>query len=62
MEHQIIREKALNEKKLVTASIEITEKCNLSCKHCYCHSQREDLAYNDIITIIDKLYDLGCFI
>lgn len=61
MEHQIIRERALNEKKLVTASIEITEKCNLSCKHCYCHSQREDLAYNDIITIIDKLYDLGVF-
>lgn len=59
MQHSTLREIALKEKELIMASLEITEKCNLSCKHCYCHEERKDLKLSDIIKILDKLYDLG---
>lgn len=43
-------------------SIEITDYCNFRCKHCYvssCPEKQEKRNYEDMIKLIDKLYDNG---
>lgn len=40
---------------------EITPKCNFNCVHCYLHDhhERKELSYEEVINIIDILYDKG---
>lgn len=45
------------------ASFEITQNCNFDCKHCYCPDKKTKiLTFEDAKKIIDKLYDIGCFL
>lgn len=47
---------------LVSASIEITYRCNLHCTHCYCPTGRrqEELSTDELCRTIDDLAELGC--
>ncbi len=40
---------------------ELTYNCNLSCKHCYVvkDKKRQDLKYEEIISVIDQLSEMG---
>lgn len=52
----------IHERKKVSALFEITPKCNFKCVHCYVGSDRTSspmLSYEEIIKIIDILYDNG---
>lgn len=43
--------------------IHITNRCNMSCKHCMfksSHNQRDELPVGDVDRIIDEAYGLGC--
>ena len=44
-------------------AIEITTRCNLRCKHCYRLSspdvKDEELSYEEIILVLQKMYDIG---
>jgi radical SAM protein with 4Fe4S-binding SPASM domain len=44
---------------LYSVIFEITPKCNFNCVHCYLHDHHcsEELSHNDIIRIIDILYE-----
>ena len=46
---------------IYSAVFEITPKCNFNCVHCYLHNNHADkeLTYNEIIEIIDVLYEKG---
>lgn len=49
-------------KKIIEVTFEITPKCNLDCVHCYmCNLKetREQLSYEQVIHILDILYDNG---
>lgn len=43
---------------------EITNKCNLRCKHCYnikyLEGNTAELTTREVMTIIDKAINLGC--
>ncbi len=43
-------------------AIEITARCNLRCKHCYCVSepQKEELNFTQVCRIIDEVTQAGC--
>lgn len=61
MKSEEIKEWFINNKKLYFASLELTQNCNFSCKHCYCaDKQSANLPLKDYINIIDKLYSTGC--
>lgn len=38
------------------ASIELTQKCNFRCNHCYCEDKKEEMSTNEIFHILDKLH------
>lgn len=44
---------------LYSVIFELTPKCNFNCVHCYLHDHHrsEELPYDEIIRIIDILYD-----
>jgi len=44
-----------------SGGIELTQKCNFKCVHCYLgvNKQNEEMTTKDVLTIIDKLYDYG---
>ncbi|WP_060470683.1 radical SAM/SPASM domain-containing protein [Enterococcus cecorum] len=44
---------------LRTVQLEITNRCNLRCKHCYIPSYTDDLEVEDILKIIDESERLG---
>lgn len=45
------------------ASFELTQNCNFNCKHCYCPDKKTRiLSFEDAKKVIDKLYDVGCFL
>jgi radical SAM protein with 4Fe4S-binding SPASM domain len=47
--------------RLVTASIEVTWRCNLRCIHCLRSLDDDDgLAYADVCSVVDQLAGLGC--
>ena len=53
----------INNDLLFFASIELTQKCNFNCLHCYCSDKRNPyIPYEDVRKIIDKLYESGCFL
>lgn len=43
----------------IYAIFDITNRCNLSCLHCYSSEQREDLATPDVYHVLDKLFTAG---
>lgn len=47
---------------LVSASIELTYRCNLHCTHCYCPTgrRREELSTEELRRTIDDMAELGC--
>ncbi len=49
------------ERKLYSVHFEVTPRCNFSCVHCYLrnHHNSEQLSYDDIVGIIDLLYEKG---
>lgn len=54
---RVIKDKKIN---ITTAAIETTNKCNFRCPHCYVDkADYKILTYNEIIDLIDELYDLG---
>lgn len=59
MNHEILKEKALHEGHLLTASIELTQYCNFKCLHCYCPTDKKYMSCNDVKSCIDKLYAMG---
>ena len=43
------------------AVIEITNSCNLKCKHCYGHfDKKKSMELSEFESIVKQLYDLGC--
>ncbi|MBY7946822.1 radical SAM protein [Vibrio fluvialis] len=59
MDHKKLREKALVNEKLIMASLELTEVCNLSCLHCYIPKKKSTLSIDKAKKIIDKLHRMG---
>lgn len=47
----------------VSGHFELTGRCNLRCKHCYClfENKRDTLSTEQVINIIDDLYESGTF-
>ncbi|ACM60018.1 radical SAM protein with 4Fe4S-binding SPASM domain [Caldicellulosiruptor bescii] len=49
---------------ILSASVKVTRKCNLACKHCYVANKNFDyqseLSVNEIKLIIEQLYEAGC--
>jgi radical SAM protein with 4Fe4S-binding SPASM domain len=58
----------LNGKRIpISGSIEVTERCNLRCAHCYINlpandkdARKTELSYQEISNIIDQIADQGC--
>lgn len=48
-------------------AFELTYRCNLSCRHCYCNlglndaRKKEELATAEVRRILDEIADAGCF-
>src|SRR5699024_130539 len=56
-----IKEWFIKNNKLYFAPVELTQNCNVNCKHCYCTNKESyNLSLEDHITIVDKLYSTGC--
>lgn len=52
----------VNNEKIKSCYIELTQKCNLKCKHCYNaddNNLKHSLAFSDLIKIIDELVEYG---
>lgn len=61
MTEQEIKNYARENSVMVQAALELTEKCNFSCEHCYCsYSDKKDMSFEDICNIIDKLCENDC--
>lgn len=48
---------------LITATIEITRRCNAKCMHCIINAgeaKPQELTVNEIMTLIEDMSDLGC--
>ena len=65
IEQEFIRQ--LGEKKILySALIELTYRCNLSCKHCYIinaetSNEKKELTTQQVIKLLDDLYDNNVF-
>jgi MoaA/NifB/PqqE/SkfB family radical SAM enzyme len=47
--------------RIETVVIELTNNCNLRCKHCYGHFEKNTIiGISDFENVINQLYDLGC--
>lgn len=45
-----------------TIQFKLTNRCNLSCKHCYrVPEKREELSYREICNLLDELQEMGTF-
>lgn len=61
MKSEEVKDWFINNKKLYFASIELTQNCNFSCKHCYCSEKySKNMPLENYINIIDKLHSAGC--
>jgi MoaA/NifB/PqqE/SkfB family radical SAM enzyme len=53
----------------LSGSIELTERCNLNCKHCYinlpandCRAQKAELKTEEVFRILDEIAEAGCLL
>lgn len=55
------RKEWMRDRKPYSVLFELTARCNMNCIHCYLQNnhETEQLSYNEIIDIIDLLYDKG---
>src|SRR4030042_1692076 len=46
----------------LNGQIDLTYQCNLKCRHCFIvrEEDREEIKVKEIISIIDKIYEVGC--
>ncbi|MCK4244332.1 MAG: radical SAM protein [Candidatus Omnitrophica bacterium] len=46
----------------ISGALELTFKCNLNCKHCYCpqNPDEEELSTDEIFKIINEITEAGC--
>lgn len=62
IEKSIVYSRAIKNRNLVSAVIELCAKCNCKCKHCYFPSHESlGLPKEKIFNIFDQLRKLGCF-
>ena len=58
-----LRREAHEQTRLLTIQLNITRRCNLSCRHCYRAPEREDdsseLTTEEIVSILDQAADMG---
>jgi MoaA/NifB/PqqE/SkfB family radical SAM enzyme len=58
--YRLLKWRLLGDRSPIGASIKITQRCNLSCKHCsWEKKQHDELSFNEWKTIIDDLYKKG---
>lgn len=51
----------ITQQQIYFASIELTQNCNFSCKHCYCTEKNsQNLSITQLKKIVDKLYNIKC--
>lgn len=44
----------------ISGQIDITHRCNLSCRHCYIvPNDKRELSFEEVVPIIDKIYNAG---
>lgn len=57
-----IHENAVLNRIPINGVLELTQRCNLSCRHCYCVPDRikEDMDFKQICAVLDELNDAGC--
>lgn len=61
MTNEQIKQWFIENKRLYFSSIELTQRCNFTCKHCYCTDKNCQFLSLDMCKIIlDKLYNSGC--
>jgi len=58
-----IHAKVTKERIPVVGGIELTERCNLKCAHCYiAHDpEKKEMSRKEIFRILDEITDAGCF-
>jgi len=62
-----LHDKMLGQRTPITGSIEVTERCNLRCVHCYINlpagdrgAQERELSASEVYGILDQIVDEGC--
>lgn len=61
MRAEELKEWYIKNNKLYCVSMELTQRCNFKCKHCYCIGKNEEnLPYPVWKGIIDKIAETGC--
>lgn len=62
--YQVLHDETIRRESFIRATIEITNRCNLNCIHCYVGNDRYNVTqerdYNQIVNFIDQLNDRGC--
>lgn len=57
-----LRKKCMEGNIPLTVQLELTNRCNLSCKHCYrLPEKREELSYLKVCALLDELQEIGTF-
>ena len=62
-----LHENAVEKRIPISGSIELTERCNLKCVHCYINQSpdniklsKREMSKNEIFNILDQIVDAGC--
>lgn len=63
MKFEQIKQWYIDNDAIFYASFELTQQCNFLCKHCYCPDKKtKNMSLEDAKRVVDKLYDVGCFL
>lgn len=57
-----IHDKLINGRVPTDGALELTYRCNLKCRHCYCDRDAagEEMALSDVLRILDEIAEAGC--
>ncbi|MCM8800425.1 MAG: radical SAM protein [Candidatus Omnitrophica bacterium] len=57
-----IHEKAIKERLPIEGTLEVTLRCNLRCRHCYCYSDphKKEMGLREICGVLDEITEAGC--